>query len=102
MPQDTPVSEEERRAADLEALIRMMQVEVAKDGGSLSLTSANYETGVVEVALGGACGTCSLTGTTLEVGVTRILTQRLDWVREVRGSVDESTPVSGLNGWRPR
>lgn len=67
-----------RRARDLADLLEVMAVEVAKDGGTIALHAADYTTGVVDVTLGGACGTCSLTGTTLQDGVVRILTQRLD------------------------
>jgi hypothetical protein len=65
------------------------------------LVSADYNTGVVSISLGGACGTCSLTGTTLEDGVKRILTQRLDWVTEVVGVIDTSEEFEGTGNWRP-
>jgi Fe-S cluster biogenesis protein NfuA len=96
-PQET-----ERRVQDLADLLEVLAVEVAKDGGTIALQAADYLTGVVTVTLGGACGTCSLTGTTLQDGVVRILTQRLDWVTEVQGTVDETSSAPGQNGWRPR
>lgn len=96
------MSDAEKQAlADLGVLMEILSVEVAKDGGTIELVSADYRTGVVEVSLGGACSTCSLTGTTLDVGVERILKQRLDWVREVRGKVEESSGVTGFHNWRP-
>lgn len=98
-----PSTEElDRRRQDLDALLKLMSGEIKKDGGTVALGEVDYEKGVVEVVLGGACGTCSLTGTTLEEGVVRILTQRLDWVTDVRGAVDESSAAVGQNGWRPR
>ena len=94
--------QESTRARNLMELLEVLTVEIAKDGGTISLTAVNYETGVVEVALGGACGTCSLTGTTLEEGVVRILTQRLDWVTEVKGMIDTESATTGQGGWQAR
>jgi Fe-S cluster biogenesis protein NfuA len=96
-PQET-----KRRVQDLTDLLEVMAVEVAKDGGTIALQAADCATGVINITLGGACGTCSLTGTTLQDGVVRILTQRLDWITEVRGTVDETSSTEGQNGWRPR
>lgn len=96
-PQET-----KRRVQDLTDLLEVMAVEVAKDGGTIALQAADYVAGVIDITLGGACGTCSLTGTTLQDGVVRILTQRLDWVTEVQGTVDEDSSATGQNGWRPR
>lgn len=92
----------ERRERDLVDLLELMADEITKDGGTVELGDVDYESGVVGVVLGGACGTCSLTGTTLEEGVVRILTQRLDWVTEVRGHVEETIDVVGSNGWQPK
>jgi Fe-S cluster biogenesis protein NfuA len=83
-------------------LMEVIAGEVAKDGGTAALGAVDYENGIVGVRLGGACGSCSLTGATLEEGITRILTQRLDWVVEVRGEVEEDAEAVGANGWRPR
>jgi Fe-S cluster biogenesis protein NfuA len=92
----------EKRERDLADLLDLMAGEITKDGGTVELGDVDYASGVVGVVLGGACGTCSLTGTTLEDGVVRILTQRLDWVTEVRGHVEETSNVVGSNGWRPK
>jgi Fe-S cluster biogenesis protein NfuA len=92
---------ETRRSSDLSELLEVMSAEVSKDGGTLTLVSADYNTGVVSISLGGACGTCSLTGTTLEDGVKRILTQRLDWVTEVVGVIDTSEEFEGTGNWLP-
>jgi Fe-S cluster biogenesis protein NfuA len=54
------------------------------------LIAADVATGVVEVQLQGSCSSCAISASTLEGGVERILTSRLDWVTEVRGGVDES------------
>jgi Fe-S cluster biogenesis protein NfuA len=96
------LSDEERggRLRALVELIDLMRPAVQQDGGDLVLVSADVETGVVEVQLQGSCSSCAISASTLEGGVERILTTRLDWVTEVRGGVDESAdPIeSGLLG----
>ena len=90
---DRPGLTDDERVARLDALrelIELMRPAVQQDGGDLVLLSADVETGVVEVQLQGACSSCAISASTLEGGVERILTGRLDWVTEVRGSVDES------------
>ena len=86
------LTDEERsdRLAHLTELIDMIRPAVQADGGDLVLTSADVETGVVEVQLQGSCSSCAISSTTLQAGVNRILQDRLDWVTEVRGDVDDS------------
>jgi Fe-S cluster biogenesis protein NfuA len=78
------------RLAALTSLIDLMRPAVQSDGGDLVLLSADVVTGVVEVQLQGACSSCAVSSATLQGGVDRILRDRLDWVTEVRGGVDES------------
>jgi Fe-S cluster biogenesis protein NfuA len=84
------VEETERvqRETDLQALIEMMRPAVQADGGDLVITSADVETGVVEVQLEGACSSCAISTTTIKLGVERILKSRLPWVTEVSGGVE--------------
>lgn len=86
------LTDEERgeRLAALVAIIELMRPAVQADGGDLVLVSADVVTGVVEVQLQGACSSCAVSSSTLQGGVERILRQRLDWVTEVVGGVDES------------
>ncbi len=88
----TPLTDEQRgeRLAALTAIIDLMRPAVQADGGDLVLISADVETGVVEVQLQGACSSCAVSSSTLQGGVERILRQRLDWVTEVVGGVDDS------------
>jgi len=93
--QDAPVADltdEERgeRLAALTSIIELMRPAVQADGGDLALISADVVTGVVEVQLQGACSSCAVSSSTLRGGVERILHDRLDWVTEVLGGVDES------------
>ena len=86
------LTDEERgeRLAALTAIIELMRPAVQQDGGDLALLSADVTTGVVEVQLQGACSSCAVSSSTLQGGVERILHDRLDWITEVRGGVDES------------
>jgi Fe-S cluster biogenesis protein NfuA len=86
------LSEEERaaRQAALEELIDLIRPAVQADGGDLVLVGADVESGVVEVQLQGSCSSCAISSTTLQAGVNRILRDRLQWVTEVTGGVDES------------
>jgi len=86
----------------LNALIGMMAPSVWADGGDLTLVSADVETGVVEVALSGACGSCAISSSTLQGGVDRILRDRLEWVTEVRGSVEEDDDAVGYGAYVPK
>jgi Fe-S cluster biogenesis protein NfuA len=86
------VSDDERaeRLSQLNSLIELMRPAVQADGGDLALLFADVVTGVVEVQLQGACSSCAVSSSTLQGGVDRILHDRLPWVTEVRGGVDES------------
>jgi Fe-S cluster biogenesis protein NfuA len=86
------LTDEERaeRLSQLNSLIELMRPAVQSDGGDLALLAADVATGVVEVQLQGACSSCAVSSSTLQGGVDRILRERLPWVTEVLGGVDES------------
>jgi Fe-S cluster biogenesis protein NfuA len=77
------------RTEALADIISMLRPAVQMDGGDLELVEADYINGVIEVELQGACGSCAVSGATLTDGVERILKERLDWVTEVVGGVNE-------------
>jgi Fe-S cluster biogenesis protein NfuA len=104
-----PLSAEERaeRLGKLQGLIELMRPAVQADGGDLMLVSADVESGVVEVQLQGACSSCAVSSSTLQGGVERIMKDRLTWVTEVIGGVDDSMdPLEsaslGQGGYVPR
>ena len=104
-----PLGDEERaeRLRALQSLIDLMRPAVQADGGDLVLVAADVEAGVVEVQLQGACSSCAVSSSTLQGGVERILTQRLDWVTEVVGGLDDSldpfeSASLGQGGYVPR
>jgi Fe-S cluster biogenesis protein NfuA len=102
------LSDEERQARleALNELMDLMRPAVQADGGDLVLVSADVESGEVEVQLQGACSSCAISSTTLQAGVERILHDRLDWVTEVHGTVDEEMDLEtsmamGRGGYTP-
>ncbi len=95
-----------RRLADLTELIDLIRPAVQSDGGDLALLSADVESGVIEVQLQGSCSSCAISSTTLQAGVERILKERLEWLTEVQGSVDEdidweTSASMGRGGYTP-
>jgi Fe-S cluster biogenesis protein NfuA len=92
----------ERRVRDLLDLIVVIRPAVEADGGTLHLRAVDTDSGDVTVELAGACGSCAVAGLTLEGGINRIMKQRLDWVTEVHGSVEEDPTATGTGGWTPR
>ena len=103
------VAEEEleRRRLELEDLIEMMRPSVQMDGGDIQLTEADYTTGVIAVELQGACGSCAIAELSTISGVSQLVKDRLDWVTEVKGGVDEDvdpleSAAQGRGAYVPR
>lgn len=92
----------DRRVRDLLELMDVVRPAVEADGGNLRLVAVDTDAGVVRVELAGACGSCAVASMTLEGGITRILRQRLDWVTEVQGGVEEDPEATGFGGWTPK
>ena len=104
-----PIDEAERnlRKEALDDLLELMRPAVQADGGDLAVVEVDYDTGVVEVQLQGACGSCAISAVTLQGGVERLLKERLPWITEVRGGADESvdpfeSAAMGRGGYIPR
>lgn len=102
----TDVERQERLSA-LNELIEIIRPAVQADGGDLMLVSADVEDGVVEVMLQGACSSCAVSSSTLQAGITRIMKDRLPWVTDVLGGVDESVDLEisasmGRGGYIPK
>jgi len=90
-----------QRVQDLVDVIEVIQPVIAADGGSLDVLALDVETGVVRLQLSGACGSCAVSAATLNGGVNRILRDRLSWITDVIGDVQESD-VDGYGGWTPK
>lgn len=67
------------------------------DGGDISLVGVDEETGVVDVELVGACGSCPASTMTLKAGIERILKDRVEGITEVH-SVGEEPELFGITG----
>ena len=70
--------------ADLLDAIEAIRPALQADGGDISLVGVDESTGVVEVQLVGACGSCPASTMTLQAGIERILMDRVEGVTEVR------------------
>ena len=81
--------EKAERLEQLTDLIEMVRPVIQQDGGDLVLVSVDVEEGLVELQLQGACSSCAVSASTLQAGVERILKDRLPWVTEITGGVDE-------------
>jgi Fe-S cluster biogenesis protein NfuA len=93
VPDDTTLLSDAERADRLDKLqgiMDLMRPAVQADGGDLVLVRADVETGVIEVQLQGACSSCAVSSATLSGGVERILRERLPWVTEVVGGLDDT------------
>ena len=104
---DLSDAERAERLGKLQGVIDLMRPAVQADGGDLVLIRADVETGVIEVQLQGACSSCAVSSATLSGGVERILRDRLPWVQEVVGEVDESmdsfeSAALGQGGYVPK
>ena len=102
------LSDEERaeRLEQLTDLIEMVRPVIQQDGGDLVVLSVDVEAGVVELQLQGACSSCAISASTLQAGVERILKERLPWVTEITGGVDEDmdweeSAAMGRGGYVP-
>ncbi len=108
METETTLTDDERagRLDALNQLLELIRPAVQADGGDLVLRSVDVIAGTVEVQLQGSCSSCAISSTTLQAGVERILKERLEWVTEVIGGVDETmdweTSASmGRGGYTP-
>lgn len=90
-----------RRLSDLADIVEVIRPVIAADGGELRVISVDVEHGVVTLQLAGACGSCAVSGATLNQGIDRILRDRLDWVTAIVGQIEESD-TSGYGGWTPK
>jgi Fe-S cluster biogenesis protein NfuA len=108
VPETPTLNDDERadRLRKLNDLMDLMRPAVQADGGDLILVRADVESGVVEVQLQGACSSCAISEATLSGGVERILRERLPWVTEVVGGLDDSLSLDesaalGSGGYVP-
>jgi Fe-S cluster biogenesis protein NfuA len=67
------------------------------DGGDIRVLNLDEATGVLDVELMGACGSCPMSTMTLKQGVERILKDRVEGLNEVRAKgIDFDVDPSGF------
>lgn len=59
------------------------------DGGDIELVDVIEDEGIVKVRLTGACGGCPMSQMTLQMGVERVVKQRIPEVKRVIAVKDE-------------
>ncbi len=59
------------------------------DGGDMTLVGVDEETGVVDIELVGACGSCPASTMTLKAGIERILKDRVPGITAVKNVGEE-------------
>jgi Fe-S cluster biogenesis protein NfuA len=69
--------------SELQEAIDAIRPALQADGGDISLVEVDEETGVVDVELVGACGSCPAATMTLKAGIERILRDRVPGVTTV-------------------
>jgi len=69
--------------AQVEETIEVIRPALQADGGDIQLRDVDEATGVVTVALFGACGTCPASTDTLKAGIERIMRDRVEGVTQV-------------------
>ena len=105
-PEELSDDERAERLSKLHGIIELMRPAVQADGGDLILLRADVANGVIEVQLQGACSSCAISEATLAGGVERILRDRLPWVTEVIGGLDDTLSLDesaalGSGGYVP-
>ena len=67
----------------VEKVIAKIRPYIQSDGGDISLVEVHEDTGIVEVALHGACGGCPSAQMTLKGGVERMVKAEIPEIKEV-------------------
>lgn len=67
----------------VEKVLEKVRPYIQSDGGDISLIAVHEDTGIVEVALHGACGSCPSSTATLKGGVERMVRQEVPEIKEV-------------------
>jgi Fe-S cluster biogenesis protein NfuA len=67
----------------VEAVLEKIRPYIQADGGDISLVNVDEKSGLVEVQMSGACGSCPSSIITLKAGVERMLKVEVPGVKEV-------------------
>ncbi len=83
-PQPDAGDADTARQTQLTEAIEAIRPALQMDGGDINVVNFDQSTGVVEVELVGACGSCPASVMTLQAGIERILKDRVEGVTEVK------------------
>lgn len=67
----------------VEEVLNEVRPALEADGGNIELVDVDAETGIVKVKLVGACAGCPMSQMTLQMGVERLLKDRIPEVTKV-------------------
>ena len=67
----------------VEKVLTKIRPYIQSDGGDISLVSVSEATGIVEVKLHGACGSCPSSTATLKGGVERMVRAEIPEIKQV-------------------
>lgn len=67
----------------VEKVLEKIRPYIRSDGGDITLLDVHEDTGIVEVSLHGACGSCPSSTATLKGGVERMVKQEIPEIKEV-------------------
>jgi len=67
----------------VEKVLEKIRPYIQADGGDITLVEVHEDTGIVEVSLQGACGSCPAATATLKGGVERMVRQEVPEIKEV-------------------
>lgn len=81
-------------AGRIEEILAKFRPTLNFDGGDVKLS--NYQDGVAEVTMLGACIDCPVSVLTMTIGVKRILLKEVPEIKEVRAVFANGAPVPGL------
>ena len=81
----------------VEATIEVIRPALQADGGDIVLRDVDADTGVVEVELVGACGTCPVATQTLKAGIERKLADPQEWAAPLRCDEEPYADISDVD-----
>ncbi len=69
--------------SEVEEQLNLIRPALQADGGDIELVDVDEDTGVVQVKLVGACAGCPMSQMTLQMGVERVLKNKIPGVTKV-------------------
>ncbi len=92
-----PVEPHQIERGEVEEVIGLLRPAIQADGGDIELVDVDTTTGVVTVALQGACVSCPASTVTMKAGIERIMKDRIPAVSAVvaPGDIERALELGG-------